>query len=182
MAMIEELLQREHSRLRALVEHEAGRSLRYESVDDLVQGIAMRALRSDFEYVDDARAIAWLKLVARRFLKDRHAYWSAMRRASGQALRLTMSDVPASGVGISAVSAAGPATFAERRELVELAMRALGTLPDRDRELVQWASQGVELDEQAERLGVSYAACQRAGVRARERFRLAFDVLVRSTS
>ena len=55
--------------------------------------------------------------------------------------------------------------------MLELATRALSLLPERDRSLVRWASEGVDLTEQAERLGLGYAAVQRAAHRAVERLR-----------
>ena len=177
--MLEPLLERERPFLTSLVEREAGGLLRFEGVDDLVQGITVRALGSEFDYVDDARARAWLKVIARRHISDRHEYWGALRRGSGSVLRLTWGDSDSGNVRVPASESSGPASFAERRELIELAIRALDTLPERDRQLVMWKSSGVELREQARRLGLEYAACQRAGHRAVERFRVAFEVLAK---
>ena len=56
-------------------------------------------------------------------------------------------------------------------------MVALDALPERDRALVRWSGAGVELAEQAERLGLSYAAAQRAAHRALARYRQALQVL-----
>ena len=52
--------------------------------------------------------------------------------------------------------------------------------PERDRNLVQMASEGVPLREQAERLQLSYAAVQKAGLRALERFRKAYELVARA--
>ncbi|MCB9880998.1 MAG: sigma-70 family RNA polymerase sigma factor [Planctomycetes bacterium] len=177
---LEQLFDRERAALLALVAREGGGLLRFESVDDVVQGIAMRALSSDFEYVDDVRAAAWLRVVARRHIVDRLDYWRALRRGSGRVLRLTWTDSSRATDALPADRNRGPATFAEHRELVELATKALNSLPERDRHLVLWSSEGIDLREQAERIGIEYGACQRAAHRARERFRKAFELLVTS--
>ena len=180
MPNLEALLERQRSALHALVEREASGVLRFEAPEDLVQGIMIRALGSRFEYRDEIQAQAWLRVLARRHIADRHAHWSALRRGSGKVLRLTWSDASTNAVRAPADSLSGPASFAERRELIELATKALHTLPERDRNLVRWMSQGVDLQEQAERLNLPYGACQRAGHRAIERFRIAFEVLTRA--
>ncbi|MCA8971648.1 MAG: sigma-70 family RNA polymerase sigma factor [Planctomycetes bacterium] len=177
---LELLLDRERAALHALVAREGGGLLRFESVEDVVQGIAIRALSSDFEYVDDVRAVAWLRVVAKRHIVDRLDYWRALRRGSGRVLRLTWTDSSHATEALPADRKRGPATFAEHRELVELATKALNSLPERDRNLVLWTSEGVDLREQARRIGVEYSACQRAAHRARERFRRAFELLVAS--
>ena len=58
------------------------------------------------------------------------------------------------------------------------ATRALHRMQPRDRMLVQWMSESVPLEEQAERLDMTYAAVQRAGLRAVERFRKVYELIV----
>jgi RNA polymerase sigma factor (sigma-70 family) len=156
------------------VERHAGRLLRHESADDLVQGIHLRVLeqRARFEDRGDASFLAWVRTVARSHLADRHAYWSALRRRPVRLLRLVQDWTSDSRAAAEpAGTATGPSTFASRREQVDVAVRALGLLPDRDRDLVQWTCDAVPTAEQAARLGISCDAAERARSRAVERLR-----------
>ena len=99
------------------------------------------------------------------------------RRSPGLAQRSART----TGVAPPAATATGPSTFAERRELLVLATKALTSLPQRDVDLVRWRSEGLGIDEQSERLGLSYAATQRAGLRALERFQAAFELVLRAS-
>jgi len=114
--------------------------------------------------------------VARNVLADRHAHWSALRRRPARLLRLTLGGESGAGVD-PALSATGPSTFAARRELMDIAVKALTLLREEDRRLVRWQSEGVLLKEQAERLGASYAATDSASRRAVERYRKAFRIV-----
>ena len=69
-----------------LVRNEASGLLRFESVEDLAQGVFVRALKEaeGFEYRGQRKFLAWLRTFARRHIADRHDYWSAMRRGSGR--------------------------------------------------------------------------------------------------
>ncbi len=166
-----------------LARHGSG-LLRFESAEDLVQGVHARALEADgFRYEGERPFLSWLYTLARRHIADRHAHWSALKRGSGRVLRLTFSDAPRSHTSAMpqpAAALAGPSTFAANREALVLAAKSLDALPDRDRDLVRWMSEGVPLDQQAERLTCSYAAVQRASLRAVERFRKAYSVLAAS--
>lgn len=179
--LIPELLERHQPALESMLRREARGLLLFETVEDLSQGAAARALMSanSFEYRDDEQALGWLVTIARRYIADRHDYWSALRRNAGRVLRLTTSEPerPTHAAIAPAIQRTGPATFAERREIVQFAMHALATLPERDQQLVHWISEGITAREQAERLSVSYDAAQRAGHRALERFRRAFAAL-----
>lgn len=183
MTTLEEALARHHAVLVDLVRREAAGLLRFETPEDLVQGICTRALagRGNFEYRSEAECIGWLRTVARRHIADRHDYWSALRRGSGRVLRLTWGSSGGSTEAspLPPGSMTGPGTFAERRESLVIAAQALAALPDRDRDLVKWMSEGVPLREQAERLGIAYLAAQRAGLRAVERFRKTFELISR---
>ena len=81
--------------------------------------------------------------------------------------------MPGMGMGGAnpAAQSAGPATFAERREQVGLAMKALDQLPERDRKLMEWHAADVPLEEIALRLGIAYDAAKHARQRALEKFR-----------
>jgi DNA-directed RNA polymerase specialized sigma24 family protein len=62
---------------------------------------------------------------------------------------------------------------------LKLALEALATLLPKDRDLVRWSSEAVPLEEQAERLGISYDAAKQARLRALERFRKAYELSTR---
>lgn len=166
------------------VEREGKGLLRFESAEDLVQGIHLRALGMEgkFELRGEKEFLGWLYTVARRHVADRHDYWSARRRDGGKLLRLTaapaVTGTPPRGVD-PAASATGPSTVAARREQVALAIRVLESLPPRDRDLVQWRIQEVPIEETAKRLEVSYDAAKHASQRAVERFRKAFELVSR---
>lgn len=180
-ATLEALLDRHHVRLLAFVRNHAGWLQSFETVDDLTQGVLVRAVeqRERFAYRGDPEFLAWLFAVARTWLADRRDHWSTLKRRSGKVLRFTVSQASEGATPLPASSRTGPGTFAERRELLQVATRALASLPERDRELVQMHSDQVPLDEQAARLGISYAAAQKAGLRAQERLRKTFELLLR---
>ena len=159
--------------LAVFVRARAGRLTRYEGIDDLVQGVHLRALErgGEFSYRGREPFLAWMYLVARRYLADRHAHWSALRRKPASLVRLTQA-------GDQATTGTGPTTYAARREMLTLAVRALAILPPTDRRMVQWESEGVSLKERAERLEMSYAAADSARRRALERFRKTYELLV----
>jgi RNA polymerase sigma factor (sigma-70 family) len=177
---LDALLPRFHAELRDFVRRHAGRLLRYEGADDLVQAVHARALErgGGFRYLGREPFLAWLFTVARSCLADRHAYWAALRRKPKGLLRLTQGGVGGTPVD-PVLSATGPSTYAGRRESLDLAVRALALLPERDRDLVRWASEDVPLADQAARLGLSYAAADSAARRAVERFRKAFRIVTR---
>lgn len=183
---LEQLLVQRRAELVGWVQKEARGLLAYESAEDVAQGILLRALGESerFEYRSEAAFGSWLYTLARRYVADRHDYWSAVRRGSGRVLRMTFSGgetgVPRSGVVAPPAAITGPSTFAARREVLVLAAQAMAALPERDRQLVQWMSEGLSIDEQAESLGASYAATQRAGLRAVERFRKSFHLVSQS--
>ncbi len=158
--------------------------LRFETEDDLVQGIHLRALSrgESFEYRGEKEFLAWMHTLARGYLVDRRAHWAALKRGSGPLLRLAGGAATTTG-GHAAAEPAGtgtsPSGFASRREESALAMKALGAMLPRDGDLVRWHAEGVSLEEQAARLGLTYEAAQRAAHRALGRFRKAFRLLSR---
>ena len=162
----------------------AGWILRYETVEDLMQALHVRVLErgADFEYRGKEPFLKWVYTVARTLLADRREYWSALKRKSAGLLRLTAgagtpSDTRA--VREPAGEATGPSTFASRREQLAQAVKALAVLLPRDRDLVRWASEDMPLEEQAQRLGISYNAAKQARHRAIDRFQKAYELLSR---
>lgn len=179
-ARLPELLVRYRVDLLRFVERRAGPLLRFETPDDLVQGIHLRALEHQdrFEYRGREPFLGWLHELARNYLSKRRAHWSALKRRPAGLFRLTRAE-GTGGVAEPAGAGTGPATFAERREMLTLAVQALDLLMERDRQLVRWASRGVTTDEIAERLDLSRTSAERARQRAVERFRKAFRLLRR---
>jgi DNA-directed RNA polymerase specialized sigma24 family protein len=131
-----ELLVQSRDDLRAFVRKRAAGLLRFETAEDLVQAIHLRALEraAGFAYQGREPFFGWLYTVARQHLADRHAHWSALKRRSGKLLRLTAGvseTADPRAVAIPAAEVAGPSTFAERRELIVRVMPcpAAGTRP-----------------------------------------------------
>ncbi|MCP3914246.1 MAG: RNA polymerase sigma factor [bacterium] len=149
-----------------------GRLLRYETVEDLAQAITARALSGSagFEGDDPVRFWAWLYKVALNHLDDRRAYWMALKRYAGSTARLALAD-SGDGVGEPAGNESGPATRAERREMLVVVARALAGLAERDRQLLELASQGASDAEIGVELGMAGESAGRAKRRALERLR-----------
>ncbi|MBI5850245.1 MAG: hypothetical protein HZB39_04290 [Planctomycetes bacterium] len=174
--------------LRAFLENHARGLFAFETLDDLVQGTHARALaeRERFAYRGEPEFRAWLATLARRHVADRADHYKAGKRCAARVLRLTLSDRDHSAAGatsarLPASSKPGPSTLAERKELVVLAIKAMAALPPRDRDLVRWTSEGVPLQEQAERLGIAHDAAQRAAHRAFDRLRRLFELARRAS-
>jgi len=174
-----DLLVAHRETLRRFVEPRAGWLLRYDTTDDLVQGVLTRALErgESVEFESEARFVAWIKQVARSYLADRSNHWTALKRRAAALLRITAGETPREDgltVPMPPADLTGPSTYAQRREQLSLAVRVLGTLSDRDRRLVRWSTEGVPLREVAERLDISRDAAKRASARALDRFRKAY--------
>jgi len=176
-----DLLERHRPRVAGLVRGEAKGLLRYETEDDLVQGIVLRALErgSAFEWRGEPSFLAWIRRIGESYIADRRAHWGALKRRSGRVLRFASGDETRGGsvVGEPVADGTGPSTFAARREMIALAAKALDLLLPRDRDLVRWSSEGVPLEEQADRLGIAYEAVGKARQRAVERFRKTFALV-----
>ena len=173
-------LHEQHSYLLGLVRREGRGLLGFEEADDLVQGVTVRALASagSFTWRGEGAFKGWLATLARRHVADRNDHWKALKRGAGKVVRLTRSGGDSrQGAIPPAHSGPGPGTFASQREALILASRALAALSDKDRQLVRWSSEGVDLAEQARQLGVSLDAARKAGTRALERFRKTFRLL-----
>jgi len=182
------LLESNRGALARFFEREAQGLLKHESVDDLVQGAHLRALRQaeQFTYRSEREFLAWMQIIARQHIGDRRDYWVALRRDAGSVLRITTSpggsqvgDSAPSGVNPTA-NLIGPATFAMRRELVGVATKAIACLLPRDQEIVRAVCQGASNAEIAETLGVAYDAAEKAKNRALERFRKTFELMTRT--
>lgn len=168
--------------LESLARREAGVALlRFETPEDLASGALGEALGSSdqLDWRSEEAFRAWLILVARRHLSGRRDYWFACKRHPGALLRLSMSGSRGARLQRAelADSGAGPSTFAFRREQIVLAVRAVGMLLPRDREIITWTNEGVPIAEQARRLDLSCAAAERARSRAVERLRRAYSLL-----
>lgn len=181
-APLSKLLDGHRAQLLRHVERSAQGLLRHESGEDVVQGIHLRALRQagQFEYRSDREFWAWLMLVARQYVGDRHDYWTALRRQGGRMLRVTASAASESGGGVDpAALLAGASTFASRREMMEIAARAIALMLPRDQELVKSVARGDSIEEMAAALGIQYDAAEQAKRRALDRFRKTFELVSR---
>ncbi len=160
-----------------------GALLRFETVQDLVQGAAQAVLRAapTFAWRGREAARGWILRVVETHVEDRRRHWSALKRQGGTLLRLEVGGVPSGSEAAfePAASETGPSTFANRRELLVLAARALELLLPRDRELVEGHAEGLSLEELGRRLELGPDAVQKARVRALERFRKAFELVRR---
>lgn len=169
--------------LRFIERRAGGALIRMESPEDLTQDVLARALRhsATFEWRDEASFRAWLYEVARNHLEDRREYWSALKRAGTQVLRLGgwgESDGERFEPNDLAASVTGPSTFAARREQLAVAAKALALLLPRDRELIDGLTQGLSATEHAVRLGTSASAVESARKRALERLRKTFRLVL----
>ena len=179
------LLVRYQPQLLAFAQREAGVPLlRFETADDLVQGVHQEVLRcaTRFEWRSEKEFLGWVFTVARRCLSARRAYWFALKRNRGKVLRLTWS-----GPGADQSSyrldpedtGTGASTFAFRREVLVYATKAIALLLPRDRDIVRWTTEGMSIEAQAARLGISQQAATKAQSRALERLRKAYRLVSR---
>ena len=153
--------------------------LRFEDVEDLAQGVHVKALAgvSRYEHHGEEAFLGWLYTIARRHIADRHAHWKSLKRDAGPLLRITFGShtKPEGGVA-PAAGGAGPGTRAGHVEEADIATRALAALPERDAQIARIVAAGGEIEDVAERLGLSHAAAQRARLRALERFRKLVEI------
>lgn len=169
------LVEHQDDLARFVARHAGARLLRFESAEDLVQGMLVQILayEESFEYRSVPEFLAWLYRIARQQIYKRTAHWYAAKRGSGDVVRLLARetgeiDPPASGTS--------PSSFAGRREQVVLVTRALARLGGRDREIVEWSAAGASIEELAERLGIAYEAAKKARLRALERLRKLYEL------
>ncbi|HZN37837.1 MAG TPA: sigma-70 family RNA polymerase sigma factor [Planctomycetota bacterium] len=163
--------------LRLLVWTRARALLRHEAAEDLLQDVNLHALQvaGRFEYRSDGQFAGWLRKVAQQCLVNRHRSWSALRRNLGDLYgRSELTSVDQRHAHPSETEA-GPATLAERRDLLTLMARLITTLPARDQRIVLWEATGVPLADIAARLGLSRESANRARLRALERLRVVLE-------
>ncbi len=180
---LEELLvQHQGDMIRRLRRRGAG-LLRYESEEDLAQGVHLRALQGadNFEYRGENAFFAFLASLVRAHVSDRHEYWMAARRNGGAMVRVTQvgprSD-PGHAPGVDPTAGiTGPVTFAQRRDQLALAAQAVDVLLPRDQKLVAMIQEGLTIEEIAQALELSYDAAERARLRAIERFKKSYELL-----
>lgn len=178
------LLEEHRPQLERFVERHAGTSLKHEAVEDLVQGIHLKAISraGNFEYRSRPEFEAWVFRVGRAHLADRREHWNAAKRRPERLLRLTRADSDSTDPSSAREPAGeerGPATRADHAEQLALAQEALTLLLPRDADLIRGEADGLSIQEQADQQGMSYAAMQRARLRALERYRKAFLLLAR---
>ncbi|MFT5476730.1 MAG: RNA polymerase sigma factor (sigma-70 family), partial [Planctomycetota bacterium] len=178
---LEELLEAAEAQLLAMVRKYGAGLLRYEMAEDLAQAVHLRALQAldGFRFEGEAAFRGWLAQLVRRTVADRHDYWTAARRNGGAMVRVTQlgpRSTLAGGVD-PAGSSAGPFTFAERRDQLELAARAVDALLPRDQKIVAMLQAGRAVAEMATVLEISRDAAERARLRAIERFQAAYRLL-----
>jgi RNA polymerase sigma factor (sigma-70 family) len=183
---IAELLSRHKASLVALIRREAGVALlRFDTIDDLLQGVRAEAIRSaaSLKWRGEPAFVGWLHEIARRHLSARRDYWFACKRNPGALLRLTTTGSSGRPMPRAelADTATGPMTFAQRREMLVQATRAAALLLPRDRQIVQWTIDGLDARLIGERLGLSEAAADKARQRALERLRRTFELVGRSS-
>ncbi len=176
------LLDAHRGRLLRFVRRRAAGLLRYESDEDLVQGIHLRALMEEdrFVYGGEREFQGWIVRVARGHLARRRRYWSVRGRRAGNPSRLTATTLGGgSPVREPTALGAGPRTELLRREELGQVGQAIAVLLPRDRVLLQWSSAGIPVEEVARRLGLSRESAGRVRLRALERFRAAFEAISR---
>ncbi len=176
------LLDAHRGRLLRFVRRRAAGLMRYESDEDLVQGIHLRALMEEDRFVSegDRGFEAWIVRVARGHLAKRRRYWSVRGRRAGGPSRLTATTLGGgSSVREPTARGAGPRTALLRGEELGHVGQAIAVLLPRDRALLQWSSEGIPVEEVARRLGLSRESAGRVRLRALERFRTAFEAISR---
>ncbi len=174
------LLLAHRHRLVGFLIKEASGLRRFEDAEDLAQGVHLHALKvaKHFEYRTEKEFISWLFTVARRYIATRNAYWKALKRDAGPMLRVTFGagSTPGGAVPAPPARATGPQTFAQRREHLSVAAKAIAALPERDRQIAELVSSGSDIAGIAEALGITYEAAQRARLRTLERFGKLFTI------
>ncbi len=154
--------------------------LRYEGLEDIVQGIHLQALKASdkFEYRSDKEFFGWMYNVARHYLYNRTAYWKALRRNSGGLIRIFETETD----GFDPVdTGTSPSSIAARREQIVYLTQALARIRTQDRDLLKKAASGTSIEQLAEERGVSYDAVKQARLRALSRLRKMHTLIQRAT-
>ena len=149
-----ELLIRHRPHLLRLVQRKARGLLRYETADDLVQGIHLGALESSrhFEYQGEPAFVSWLNTIAERQLLMAVRYHSARKRdISRERFAGTSPSHPADQPSPSAAAVQG--------EMTALIRNAVLRLPTLERRVVEMHSfEGRSFARVAQELALSGAA------------------------
>lgn len=105
--------------------------------------------------------------------------WSAARRNGGALMRITQVGSNSTlGDGVEPVSPGrGPATFAQRRDLLAIAAQAVDVLLPRDQQIVAMIHDGLTVPEMSEQLSLTVETTRRTKQRAVERFRQAYELI-----
>ncbi|HGY91590.1 MAG TPA: hypothetical protein ENK43_10510 [Planctomycetes bacterium] len=175
-------LEGETDLLMAVVRAEAADLFRFEQPEDLVQHIKLRVIEGGATFVDrgDMAFRGWLRTIARRTIADRRDHWMALKRNSGPILSLSFGQSSSGSERPMPDDETGPATWAARRETLVLAMKALSLLPEKDRALILAKVAGEGQAECRSRFGLSEEAMRKACMRAEERLRKTFRILLNS--
>ncbi len=178
---LEKLLVEHDENLHAFVRNNASLlALRYESVEDIVQGVHLQALKAGekFEYRSDKEFFGWIYQIARHYMYNRTAYWKALRRNSGGLIRIYETETD----GFDPVdTGTSPSSIAARREQIVTLTRALARIRTSDRDLLKKAAEGASIEALAEERGVSYDAVKQARLRALGRLRKMHKLIERAT-
>jgi len=148
-------------RLRLLLVHLAGPSIRTRvTVDDLVQEVYLRALRSNALPDDDNELYRYVSTIARHSVVDAVRAIRAKKRSAPE-VALVHSDWSLFGVKVSDLAAEtlGPATRVQHKEETRRLHEALASLdPDHRRVLGLRQFEGLSARETAARMGRSETA------------------------
>jgi len=167
-ATLERVLQEQLPALRAYVRARLGPALAArESASDVVQSVCRELLveRGNVEYRGDAAFRGWLFTAALHKIWQRGRYWSAGKRDAGEEPEPGEDD--AHGLLGAYANLVTPSREVSAKEQVGRLERALGQLPDADREIIALAKiAGLPHAEIAARTGKSEEACRQALRRA----------------
>lgn len=159
---------RKHARwLRAVVFARVGEP---QAVDEVLQEVALEAVRQKAPIHDPAKVSQWLyRLAVLQSLLYRRR--QGRRRKLLERYRQT--------VGDSGGTAGDPLEWLLRGERMKLVREALASLPARDAEvLLMKYAEDLSYEQIAERLGISFSAAQARLHRARNRLRSEMDVRI----
>jgi RNA polymerase sigma factor (sigma-70 family) len=163
-----------------LARHAGPPLLRFDTVDDLVQGTILEALgsASDFQLRTQEEWRAWLFTLARRHVMRRREYWFSLKRDSRAVVKLTLTGSRGSQAELSIPDpSSGPVTRADRSELQLRITKAMAMLLPRDREIVRLSAEGSTTEDLSQHLEITKESASQARLRAFGRLKKAYQVL-----
>lgn len=163
-----------------LARHAGPPLLRFDTVEDLVQGTMVEALRSadGFQLRTEEEWRAWLFTLARRHVMRRREYWFSMKRDSRAVVKLTLTGSRGGQTPIPIPDPrSGPVTRADRRDLELRITRAMAMLLPRDRDIIRMAAEGATTEALSQHFEVSKDSASQARLRAFDRLRKAYHLL-----